>query len=117
MDIKKAPIQTSTDALPGTARPYTFADVKTGLRLSSVHQGSGLPAIEVPAHITSAADLGQRIRAARDAKGFSQQQFADLAGVGRRFLSELENGKPTLEFDKVVKVALAAGIDLFAVKR
>ena len=117
MDIKKAPIQTSTDAISGAARSYTFADLKTGLRLSSVHRGSGLPAIEVPAHITSAADLGQRIRAARDAKGFSQQQFADLAGVGRRFISELENGKPTLEFDKVVSVALAAGIDLFAVKR
>ncbi|WP_210243835.1 helix-turn-helix transcriptional regulator [Mesorhizobium sp. B2-1-3A] len=64
--------------------------------------------------ITSPADLGRLVRAARKRRDFSQQQFADLAGVGRRFLSELENGKPTLELGKVLKVAGAAGITLFA---
>jgi len=58
--------------------------------------------------ITSPADLGRLVRAARKRRDFSQQQFADLAGVGRRFLSELENGKPTLELGKVLKVAGAA---------
>ena len=57
-------------------------------------------------------DLGQAIRAARKKKGLTQQNFADLAGVGRRFLSELEKGKPTLEIGKVMKVASAAGIQL-----
>jgi HTH-type transcriptional regulator/antitoxin HipB len=64
--------------------------------------------------ITSPADLGRLVRAARKRRDFSQQQFADLAGVGRRFLSELENGKPTLELGKVLKVADTAGIALFA---
>ncbi len=67
--------------------------------------------------VTSAQDIGQLVRTAREAQNLSQQSFADLAGVGRRFVSELENGKATLEFDKVLKVAAAAGIDMFARKR
>ncbi|WP_436112671.1 helix-turn-helix transcriptional regulator [Neorhizobium tomejilense] len=53
------------------------------------------------------------VRHAREERRLTQQAFADLAGVGRRFISELENGKTTLEFDKVLKVARAAGISLF----
>lgn len=58
------------------------------------------------------AELGKAIREVRKKKGLTQQQFADLAGVGRRFLSELESGKPTLEVGKVLKVTAAAGIQL-----
>jgi HTH-type transcriptional regulator/antitoxin HipB len=43
--------------------------------------------------------------------------FADLVGVGRRFISELENGKATLELGKVLQVASATGIDLLARRR
>ena len=67
--------------------------------------------------LKSATDLGPLIRKSRKAMKFSQQQFADAAGVGRRFLSELENGKPSLEFDKVIACALAAGIDILAKPR
>ncbi len=52
--------------------------------------------------IGSPADLGRLVRKVREGRGLSQQEFADLAGVGRRFLSELENGKPTLELGKVL---------------
>jgi len=64
--------------------------------------------------IASAHDLGQLVREARERRKLSQQAFADLAGVGRRFISELENGKATLEFDKVLQVASASGIDVQA---
>jgi y4mF family transcriptional regulator len=67
--------------------------------------------------IASPADLGRLVRAVRERRGLSQQEFADLAGVGRRFLSELENGKPTLELGKVLKVANAGGLVLFARER
>ncbi|WP_416068633.1 helix-turn-helix transcriptional regulator (plasmid) [Rhizobium sp. YTUHZ045] len=67
--------------------------------------------------IVSTADLGHIVRKAREARKLSQQEFADLAGVGRRFISELENGKATLEFQKVLKVAHAAGISIFAEPR
>lgn len=64
--------------------------------------------------IRSVADLGPLIRTARKAMKLNQAQFAAHAGVGRRFLSELEGGKPSLEFDKVLACAAAAGIDFFA---
>lgn len=64
--------------------------------------------------LDSIIDLGRMVRRLREHRKLSQQEFADLAGVGRRFLSELENGKPTLEFGKVLQVARAAGISLFA---
>ncbi len=67
--------------------------------------------------MTSVETLGALVRAYREEFALSQQSFAEQAGVGRRFISELENGKPSLEFDKVLAVARAAGIDLLAVRR
>lgn len=62
--------------------------------------------------VRSPADLGDTIAARRKARGYSQQEFADLAGVGRRFISELESGKPTAEIGKVLQVLTALGIDV-----
>ena len=72
---------------------------------------------DVKLSIQTTADLAPLILKARKRMKMNQQQFADAAGVGRRFLSELENGKPSLEFDKVIACALAAGIDIFAKPR
>ena len=47
----------------------------------------------------------------------TQKEAAYIAGVGVRFLSELENGKPTLEIDKVLNVARLFGIDIEANNR
>lgn len=63
-------------------------------------------------NIDSVADIGQRVRAARRTMGMTQLRFADLAGVGRRFIVELEKGKPTLEIGLVLKVCNAAGVKL-----
>lgn len=64
--------------------------------------------------VTTVADLGVLVRQARQDMGLSQQAFADLAGLGRRFVSELESGKVTAEFGKVLSACAAAGIDLMA---
>jgi len=64
--------------------------------------------------ISTTKHLGEVIRSARQKRGLSQQLLADSAGVGRRFLSELENGKTTLEFEKILQVANAVGVDLLA---
>jgi y4mF family transcriptional regulator len=63
------------------------------------------------------ASLAALVRSTRIALGKSQAEFSALCGVGRRFLSELENGKPTLEIGKVMQVLAAAGIDLYTRKR
>ena len=67
--------------------------------------------------VRTAADLGVLVRAARKSLALNQQDFADIAGVGRRFVSELEAGKPSLEFDKVLRCCAAAGIDILASPR
>jgi y4mF family transcriptional regulator len=67
--------------------------------------------------VTTPAQLGSLIKSVRKSQGLTQQQFADLSGVGRRFIVECEAGKPRLEFAKVLQVAASAGIDIFAVKR
>lgn len=67
--------------------------------------------------ITSPEDLGALIRGARKRSGLTQQEFADLCGVGRRFLSESEAGKPRLELGKILQVLKAAGIDLYGTPR
>jgi y4mF family transcriptional regulator len=85
-----------------------FSEPKTAPRAS-------LPTSELPnIEINTPEDLGLLIRKARERRNQSQQSFADLAGVGRRFVSELENGKATLELGKVLKVMRAAGISIFA---
>ncbi|MCM5557245.1 helix-turn-helix transcriptional regulator [Pleomorphomonas sp. JP5] len=66
--------------------------------------------------IGRAAELGALVREARKSKGLSQQEFADLAGVGRRFVSNLETGKATIEMDKALEVARSIGLILTARK-
>lgn len=83
---------------------------------AGAYQPAPAPTARPPASnaITSAADLGPLIRKARKALKLNQGEFAAHAGVGRRFISELESGKASLEFDKVIACAAAAGIDIFA---
>lgn len=67
--------------------------------------------------IASVKALGSIVQANRIMLRLSQQELADMAGVGRRFVSELENGKATLEIGRVLKVCQALGVDLVARKR
>ena len=63
-------------------------------------------------HIRDIAELGATIRRGRKAQGLTQQQFADIAGVGVRFLSEVERGKETAEVGLVLHVVELAGFEL-----
>ncbi len=62
--------------------------------------------------------LAAAVREARTALGKSQGGICRARrGVGRRFLSNWRNAKPTLEIGKVLQVLAAAGIDLYARQR
>ena len=67
--------------------------------------------------ITSAKDIGLLVKEKRKNINMTQREAANIAWVGVRFLSELENGKPTLEIDKVLNVARLFGIDIEANNR
>nr|WP_313040211.1 helix-turn-helix transcriptional regulator [Brevundimonas diminuta] len=58
--------------------------------------------------------LGRLVRIKRLAQKLTQQQLAERAGVGRRFICELEAGKPTIEFGKALAACQALGLSLSA---
>jgi HTH-type transcriptional regulator/antitoxin HipB len=64
--------------------------------------------------IRSVADLGSLLRERRKALGYTQVRVADLCGRGTRFISDLENGKESIEFGKALTVLAVLGIDLRA---
>lgn len=49
------------------------------------------------------------VKERRRALGLTQQDLADRAGVGLRFIRELEQGKETLRLDKVNQVLALFG--------
>jgi len=57
-------------------------------------------------------DIGREVRVTRKRLGLRQEEVASLCGVGTRFLSELENGKSTLELGRVIRVLDALGLEL-----
>ncbi len=62
--------------------------------------------------IRTAADLGLAVRKQRKSDGLTLADVAGLTNVGIRFLSELENGKPTVRLDKLLRVTSALGLQL-----
>ena len=62
--------------------------------------------IEAPQH------LGEIVRKARKALRLTQPQLALAAGVGVRFIVDLEAGKPTVRLENVLRVLQALGITL-----
>ena len=56
--------------------------------------------------------IGQIIRETRRAQGLRQDQLAGAAGVGVRFIVELEAGKPSVQLGKVLGVLAVLGCKL-----
>jgi y4mF family transcriptional regulator len=59
--------------------------------------------------IRSPQQLGEALRAARKQLGLTQPQLALAAGVGVRFIVDLEAGKPTVRLENVLRVIDALG--------
>ncbi len=57
-------------------------------------------------------DLGAAVRRRRREAGLTQERLAALAGVGTRFVSELERGKPTVQLGKTLDVLESLGLEL-----
>ncbi|MGR8922012.1 MAG: type II toxin-antitoxin system Y4mF family antitoxin [Gammaproteobacteria bacterium] len=61
--------------------------------------------------------FGRRIRATRRRQGLRQEELAALAGVGVRFISDLENGKAAIELGRCLRVAESLGLRLELAER
>ncbi len=62
--------------------------------------------------VTNPTDFGQLIRQRRKQAGLTLKDAAGMAGVGVRFLSELERGKPTLQIGLAIDVLQLFGLEL-----
>ncbi len=68
----------------------------------------------IRARISGPTQLGWQIRLARKRRGLTQARLAELAGVGTRFVSELERGKATARLGLALRIADLAGVDILA---
>ena len=69
-------------------------------------QGSRIPA---ELAIASAGALGAALRRSRKALGLTQAELALAAGVGLRFVGEVEAGKASVQLEQLLRVIDALG--------
>lgn len=69
------------------------------------------------AHIRSAQAYGQALRERRRLLGLTQEDVASEAGVGRRFVIELERGKPGASLELALRIATLVGLEVDLVSR
>lgn len=62
--------------------------------------------------IRSADALGALVREQRKRLGLKQTDIAGLGNTGNRFIVELENGKPTVQLQKVLDVMDLLGLEV-----
>jgi HTH-type transcriptional regulator / antitoxin HipB len=62
--------------------------------------------------IKSPNDIGNAVRKKRKEDGLTLADASALCGVGYRFLSDLENGKPTVELGKTLQVIAGLGLEV-----
>ena len=58
--------------------------------------------------------LGRRLSDLREKRGLSQTQLADMAGIGRAHLSQIENGAVAVRIDTLYAIAHALDLKLEA---
>ena len=63
-------------------------------------------------NIQTTKQIGTAIRAKRKALKVTQKDLAMTCGTGLRFISELEQGKPTCQIGKVLQVVQALGLNV-----
>ena len=68
-------------------------------------------------HVRTAKDIGTFIRDQRKRQKLDQATLASLIGVNRRWVMEIERGKPRAEIGLVLKALEALGLDLSVDRR
>lgn len=63
----------------------------------------------MPQRTLTPSDIAGIVRTARKAQSLRQDELAGVAGVGVRFIVDLEAGKPTAQLGKALQVLEALG--------
>jgi len=61
--------------------------------------------------------LGAFVRDERKRQGLTQVRLAGLCGVSARLLGELETGRESVGFSRILRICMRLGVDLMAVRR
>ena len=61
-------------------------------------------------HVRSAADLGAFLRQARERAGLSQEALADELGIDRKYLYQIESGRPTRYTQRLFALTRLLGV-------
>jgi HTH-type transcriptional regulator/antitoxin HipB len=62
--------------------------------------------------VSDPSDVGQALRTRRQDLGLSQDQVAEVIGVNRRVVGELERGKGSVRLEIALGAARALGLDV-----
>ena len=62
--------------------------------------------------VYSAKDFGSAVKERRKALKYTQKALSEFTGFSISFISDLENGKATIEFEKALRLANLLGLDL-----
>ncbi|RKM60817.1 MULTISPECIES: helix-turn-helix domain-containing protein [unclassified Butyrivibrio] len=62
--------------------------------------------------ISDTKTFGKAIRDRRKKLGYTQKYISDFTGISVTFLSDLENGKKTIELGKALLIANLLGLDI-----
>ncbi|WP_288379429.1 helix-turn-helix domain-containing protein [uncultured Massilia sp.] len=66
--------------------------------------------------VRSMDELGKLVREVRKGQGMTQEDVSGLAGVGNRFIIDLERGKETIQMQKAINVLGLLGLELIVRK-
>ncbi len=55
--------------------------------------------------------IGDNIRTVRKQRGYSQEEFADIAGFSRSYYTEIETGKRNISVLNLIKIIEALNVD------
>lgn len=93
-----------------SARSHLFRDQSPAFadRIPSI--GTVVP--ERERKVADRPGIAEAVRRRRRQLSLTQQDAADLAGVSVRFLRALEQGKPSVQLDRVIAVLDALGLEL-----
>lgn len=76
-------------------------------QIECVADGGGMAIVQ------SVGELGSLVRKRRRELGMTQKELAEWSGVSTVFLSDLENGKETIQLGKVIEVLTMLSCDLY----
>ncbi len=61
--------------------------------------------------------FGEVLKKRRKKLGYTQKYISEFTGISASFISDLENGKATIELGKAIYLANMLGVDLELVER